>query len=289
MSAGTKLCYHPELDEAGRAAIRGCDVAFGNPQADWLADSPKLRWLQLESIGFGEYATLDWATLGTRLRVSNLKGFFAEPVAESILAGILSHYRGMDRLARLKESGEWIGDELRPTLKTLKGATVVLFGYGDINRRVDELLAPCGCAITRFRSDWTRAALEQALGNADVVICTVPHTAATSGLFDAALLARLKPHSLFVNFGRGSLVDEEALAEALDSGALGGAVIDVTRNEPLPTGHRFWRCRNMLLTQHTGGGTGDEIDRKIDVFLANLARYRRDEAPLGLIDFQRGY
>jgi phosphoglycerate dehydrogenase-like enzyme len=92
-----------------------------------------------------------------------------------------------------------------------------------------------------------------------------------------------------VNFGRGSLVDESALADALDSGAIGGAVIDVTQDEPLSPDHRFWRCRNMLLTQHTGGGSSDEVDRKIDLFIANLERFRAGEAPLSLVDFKRGY
>ena len=101
-SAGAELCYHPELDDKGRLAIRDCEVAFGNPPASWLADAPKLRWVQLESVGFGEYASLDWKTLGRTLRLSNLKGFFAEPVAQSILAGLLAHYRGIARLARLQ-------------------------------------------------------------------------------------------------------------------------------------------------------------------------------------------
>jgi len=284
-----QICYHPALDDAGRAAIRDCEVAFGNPPAEWLVDTPSLRWVQLESVGFGEYASLDWKSLGKRLRASNLKGFFDEPVAQSILAGILAHYRGMTRLAQLQAKEEWEGDALRPRLRTLGGDSVMLFGYGDINRRVEALLSPYHCSITRFRSDWAMPALEKALEAADIVICVAPHTAATRGLFDRELLAKLKRGALFVNFGRGSLVDEEALADALESGALGGAAIDVTQDEPLPASHRFWHCRNMLLTQHTGGGTGDEIDRKIDVFLANLGRYRRGEAPLGLVDFQREY
>lgn len=287
--AAAEIRYHPQPDDASRRAFRDCEIAFGNPPAEWLAQAPRLRWVQLESVGFGEYASLDWKTLGKTLRLTNLKGFFAEPVAQSILAGILSHYRGVGRLARLQARGEWLGDDLRPQLKTLSGAAVVLFGYGDINRRVEEFLAPFGCSITAFRSGWEISDLEQALGGADIVICSAPHTPATRGLFGAALLAKLKPGALFVNFGRGSLLDEEALASALDSGALGGAVIDVTREEPLPASHRFWRAPNLLLTQHTGGGTGDEIDRKIDVFLANLRSYRNGEALNGLVDFERGY
>jgi phosphoglycerate dehydrogenase-like enzyme len=283
-----EIHHHPEAANAP-AAFGHCEVVFGNPPSEWLSASPILRWVQLESVGFGEYGQLDWATLGKRLRVSNLAGFFAEPVAESILAGIFSHYRGIGTLSLLQERREWVGEALRPSLKLLKGADVVLFGAGAINGRVQELLQPFGCRITCFGRGFEHKALEASLREADIVICTVPHTPETKGLFDHRLIGLLKQGSLFVNFGRGSLIDESALADALDSGAIGGAVIDVTQDEPLPPDHRFWRCRNMLLTQHTGGGSSDEVDRKIDLFIANLERFRAGEAPLSLVDFKRGY
>ena len=117
----------------------------------------------------------------------------------------------------------------------------------------------------------------------------MPETDATIGLFNAARLGLLKAGALFVNFGRGSVVDEDALAAALNSRAIGGAVIDVTLREPLPGGHPFWTAPNTILTQHTGGGTADEIDRKIDVFAENLARYRDGEPLVGIVDIERGY
>ena len=282
------ILYHPDA-EAAPKVFAECEVAFGNPPASWLPSSTSLRWIQLESVGFGEYGDLDWEMLGRRLKISNLAGFFAEPVAESILAGVLSHYRGISTLARLQEHREWVGESLRPSLRVLKNANVVLFGAGAINGRVGELLAPFGCRVTRFGRGFEHRAFEAALREADIVVCTVPHTPQTKGLFDRRLLGLLKHGSLFVNFGRGSLIDEAALADALDLGALGGAVIDVTQDEPLPPEHRFWVCRNLLLTQHTGGGTGDEVDRKIDLFIANLERYRRGERPQNLVDFKRGY
>ncbi len=176
---------------------------------------------------------------------------------------------------------------LRPSLKTLNGAQVVLFGKGDINRRVVELLEPFNCKIKSFGRPWKLPELEGALKEADIVICTVPDNASTRGLFDRNLIGSIKKGGLFVNFGRGSLLDEDALANALESHHLAGAVIDVTMDEPLPRGHRFWTCPNMLLTQHTGGGTADEIDRKIDFFLANLNRLQRNEQLQGVVDFTK--
>lgn len=266
-----------------------CEVAFGNPPPAWLAESDALRWIQLESVGFGEYRGLDWPTLGRRVAMTNLAGFFAEPVAETALAGILALARGIDRLVRLQAAGDWLGDPLRAELRTLAGANVVLFGHGAINRRLADLLEPFGCSIAAFGRDWPEERLNNALSAADIVVSAVPETEATLGVFDAARLSLLKPAALFVNLGRGSVLDEDALATCLRDGRLGGAVIDVTVQEPLPPEHAFWACPNLILTQHSGGGTADEIDRKIDHFADNLARYRAGRPLAGIVDFEKGY
>ncbi len=262
-------------------AFTACEVTFGNPPPAWLPQSAALRWVQLESVGFGEYRGLDWPRLGRRITLTNLAGFFAEPVAETALAGILALARGIDRLVRLQAAKDWLGDPLRTDLRTLTGAHVVLFGFGAINRRLAELLKPFDCSIVPFGRDWTAERLDDALSAADIVVSTVPETDATLRVFDGARLSRLKPTALFVNLGRGSVVDEGALAARLEDGPLGGAVIDVTQDEPLPDEHPLWDCPNTILTQHTGGGTADEIDRKIEHFADNLARYRAGAPLLG--------
>jgi len=274
---------------ADELAFKRCEVAFGNPPPAWLPRSEVLRWVQLESVGFGEYRSLDWRTLGRRIIVTNLAGFFAEPVAETALAGILTHYRGLDRLVRLQSGRDWQGDPLRRSLKTLAGARVVLFGAGAINRRLAALLQPFDCAIESVGRDWMAERLDQTLSRADIVVSTVPETEATIEVFDARRLALLKATALFVNLGRGSVVAEQALAERLRDGRLGGALIDVTVAEPLPPDHPFWDCPKLILTQHTGGGTEDEVDRKIEVFADNLARYRVDRPLVGVVDFEKGY
>ena len=285
--AGEDVLHLPSRQAEG--AFGRCEIAFGNLPPDWLAASGALRWVQLESVGFGEYADLDWGNLGKRLTLTNLAGFFSEPVAESGLAGILALYRGIDRLVRLQQKADWQGDALRPSLRTLRGAKVVLFGFGAINRRLAELLAPFHCSVIPFGSDWAAEDLDAALAEADVVISSAPDTPTSRGVFGRGRLARLHRGAIFANFGRGSAVDEEALADALESGRLGGAVLDVTLSEPLPRDHRFWSCPNTIVTQHSGGGTADEIDRKIDFFAANLLRFRKGEALAGAVDFSRGY
>lgn len=276
-----------ELEETGD--LNGCEIAFGNPTPEALTEAEALRWVQLESVGFGEYADLDWSTLGQRLTLTNLAGFFADPVAETALAGLLALARGVDRLARLQSSRTWEGDPIRTRLRLLKGARVVMLGHGAINRRLAELLASFGCEVTALDSSATPADLDALLPTADILVATVPDTPATRGLLSAERLALLPSHAVLANLGRGSLLDEDALADALAEGRLAGAVLDVTQDEPLPPDHPFWTCPNVLLSQHSGGGTADELDRKIDTFLANLARYRAGQPLQGVVDMTRGY
>ena len=269
--------------------LEGCEIVFGNPDPKVLARAADTKWVQLESVGFGEYLGLDWSVPERPPTITNLAGFFADPVAETALAGILALGRGLDRLLRHQEQAAWVGDPIRAGLRLLRDANVVMLGNGAINQRLAELLAPFGCGITRFDSSATHWDIEQALPSADIFVAAVPDTPATRGLMNEHRLGLLPPHGVFVNLGRGSLVDEAALARALRTQRLGGAVLDVTKNEPLPGAHPLWTCPNTILTQHSGGGTADEMDRKIDHFLSNLARYRAGQPLTGTIDLGRGY
>lgn len=288
---GCRVYFHdePPEGESAREEFLRCEIAFGNPPPSWIETSRKIDWVQLGSVGFDEYIPLADSVAAGRLSFSNLAGFFAEPVAESCLAGILALLRGVDRFSVLQTKQSWKGEETRRGLRMLAGASVVLLGYGSINKRFEELIVPFGCTIERFRSGWAEPELGAALSAADVVACAVPDTPATRRLFDRRRLALLPKTVIIANFGRGTLFDEEALCDALAEGRIAGAVIDVTEEEPLPPGHPLWNSPNTILTQHSGGGSADEIDRKIDVFEANLARYRSGALPADLADFHRGY
>lgn len=276
-------------DHHSEECLAGCEIVFGNPPAKWLDRASSVRWVQLESVGFGEYTSMNWTDLQHRLTLTNLAGFFADPVAETTLAGLLAIARGIDRLVILKSTATWEGDPQRTRLTLLRGTHVVLVGFGSINRRLAELLTPFRCRITAIRRDTPINTLDAALKEADIVVCTAPDTSETRNLFDENRLSLLPTRAIFANLGRGTIVDETALANALTSGKLAGAVLDVTRMAPLPAEHRLWHCPNTLLTQHSGGGTADELERKIDVFVENLARYRRSEPLKNTVDFQRGY
>jgi glyoxylate/hydroxypyruvate reductase len=174
----TVLHVHPDFDQGGhcRSIFDTCEIVFGNPPVRWITENAALRWVQLDSVGFGEYTGLNWDQLGQRLQITNLAGFFAEPVAESILAGILASYRGIDRLIALRRRREWQGDVLRTALKTLVGANVVLFRFGAVNRRLAQILSPFGCRVQPFRREWNGFELDLTLKGADIVVCTAPDT-----------------------------------------------------------------------------------------------------------------
>jgi glyoxylate/hydroxypyruvate reductase A len=283
-----------ELRLADREVLLRSEVAFGSCPPDLLGPAADLRWLQLDSVGCDQYRQLDWATLGGRLTVTNLRGFFAVPVAETGVAGVLALLRGLGGLAELRRPRAWRPVGLRSQLRTLSGSRALIAGYGAIGRALAERLAPFGCAVETFGSPssgagiCTLAGLDERLPHADIVFLALPETASTAGLFGPARLGLLKKDAIVVNVGRGGLLDEDELARRLGHGLLAGAVLDVTRDEPLPVGSPLWSAPNIL-TQHTAGGSGAEIEGKARVFLANLARYRSGLPLASVVDWTKGY
>jgi glyoxylate/hydroxypyruvate reductase A len=284
-----------ELTPADREVVLRSDVAFGSCPPGLLGPAAGLRWLQLDSVGCDQYRQLDWATLGRRLTVTNLRGFFAVPVAESGIAGVLALMRGLDRLAGLRQQRTWRPVWLRSQLRTLSGSRALLAGYGAIGHALAERLTAFGCQVETFGSPpsgaglTTLAELDDRLPHADVVFIALPETASTAGMFGPARLGLLRQDAIVVNLGRGGLLDEADLARRLAQGSLAGAVLDVTVSEPLPPGSPLWSVPNLILTQHTGGGSAAEIGGKAQVFLANLARYRAGAPLASVVDWAKGY
>jgi glyoxylate/hydroxypyruvate reductase A len=283
----------PSLQD--KEAFLKAEIAFGSCPPEWLPLTRDLRWMQFDSVGFGEYTHVDWDELGTRLTCTNLRGFFAMPVAETVLGGILTLYRGIDKLLKLKASRSWKKLELRPQLLHLTEAKVIILGYGATGKKVHSLLGPFGCTVIPVgKSEQPPDVkgvneLDRFLPLADIIVAALPDTPETRGLFGEQRFMLVKKGTIFVNVGRGSLVDEAALVNALCSGHLGGAVIDVTREEPLRPNHPLWEAPNTVFTQHTAGGSFDELDRKLGFFEQNLRRYRRGKALENVIDWKRGY
>lgn len=268
------------------------EIIFGNPKpAQKLLQATKLKWIQLASTGFEIYTGIKIPALAT-----NLKDFYAVPCAETMIAGIMSLYRRMDQFTMLKEKEEWIGVPIRESLRTLTGKKIIILGAGSIGRQVEKMLTGFNCTILFYARTSPRAILhtpqqlEAALPDADIIIGCLPGTPDTKGLFTTRMISKMKRDAIFCNVGRGNLLEEEGvLVEALMNKNIGGAVLDVTMKEPLPSDHPLWKCPRTIISQHTGGGDEAEKEGMIAFFLKNLEAFKNGNPLENRIVLERGY
>jgi phosphoglycerate dehydrogenase-like enzyme len=277
--------------EATPAELSQADVAFGQPPVSEARDSQTLRWVQLSSAGYGSYDRPDvreaFARRGAALTKSSF--VYANPCAEHVLSFMLAWARQLPAAIREQHGARgWPQERLRQRSVWLTGQRVIFFGFGSIGARLAELLAPFSSALTGVRRSvsgrepittlsFDDPRLPEQLGAADHVVNLLPGTPATTSYFGAARFAAFKRGAIFYNVGRGTTVDQPALLEALSSGQLGAALLDVTDPEPLPPTHPLWRAPNCLITPHSAGGHHDEGDRLVEHFVANFARFARGE------------
>jgi phosphoglycerate dehydrogenase-like enzyme len=274
--------------------LADADVAFGQPDPAQLLATPRLRWVHLSSAGWNPYDRADvraaLAAQGTRLTKSSL--VYDEPCAEHAFAFLLAHARRLpEAFANAFGPRAWPQHELRARARLLAGQAIALVGFGSIAQRLAELLAPFGARVTGVRRRvagdepvptfaWGTPEADRAIAQADYVVNLLPGGVGTVRAFDAARVAALKPGAVFVNIGRGSTVDQDALAAALAAGRLAAAYLDVTEPEPLPPEHPLWSTPNCVVTPHMAGGDVAEGERLVEHFLENLARFTSGRALL---------
>lgn len=266
-----------------------CEIVFGNIPSNWVKQSSKIKWLQLESTGFGEYSNVKKNFLDKGVIITNLKSFFACQVAQTTMAGIFSFYRGLDAFTLLKNEKKWIGDTMRAKLEILNNKNVLFFGKGSINKEISKYLKVFNCQYSFIDSNSKKNFLIKKLKKAEIVICALPGTAKTKMLFNKKMISSLSKKTILVNVGRGNLIDEKYLIKKLKNNFLKGAILDVTAEEPLRKNNPLWSCPNLILTQHTGGGYKDEMVDKINFFLDNLQKYLKKSKVLNKINPSKGY
>ena len=266
-----------------------CEIVFGNIPPDWIKQSSKIRWLQLESTGFAEYSNVKKNFLNKDVIITNLKSFFAHQVAQSVMAGIFSFYRGLDSFALLKKKKKWIGDPIRAKLEILNDKNILFFGKGSINQEIAKYIKVFNCKYSFIDSNSKKSFAIQKVKKAEIVICALPGTAKTKMLFNKKMINSLSNQTILINVGRGNLINEKYLIKKLKNNDLKGAVLDVTAEEPLRKNNPLWSCPNLILTQHTGGGYKDEIIDKVNFFLNNFQRYKKKSKVLNKINPMKGY
>jgi phosphoglycerate dehydrogenase-like enzyme len=277
---------------AGQAdpALVGADIAFGQPDPAQCLALPKLRWVEVTTAGYTRYDTPEFQeTFRARGSIfSNVSQVFADPCAQHVLAMMLALGRQLlpshqDQLG----DHSWQYSKRRYDSRLLTGQTVVMLGFGAIGRRLAELLAPFGMNLIAVRRQ-TRSergvriipeeGISTALEQADHVVNILPDNASTVNYVNARRLGCIKPGARFYNVGRGTTVDQGALREALCSGRLAGAYLDVFAVEPLPVSDPLWTAPNCWITPHTAGGRSDQDEAIVKHFLANLAAFERGAA-----------
>ena len=268
------------------------DILLGDPTRvkAALPHLPRLVWAQLTWAGVEPM--LDPA-LRRDYVLTNVRGVFGPLMSEYVFGYLLAHERKI--LARYQAQGEGRWDATLPG--TLQGKTMGLVGVGSIGAHLAATARHFGMHVrgyTRSSRDcghvhrYFHGADKAAFAaGVDYLVAVVPNTQGTRRIVDAEMLGALAPHAVVVNAGRGDTVDETALIDALTSGRLAAAVLDVFPEEPLPPAHPFWRTPNTFITSHTSAPSfpGDIVG----VFVENYRRFHGGQALLHRVDFERGY
>jgi phosphoglycerate dehydrogenase-like enzyme len=280
----------PEGERRWRALLDRAEVLFGIPGdsaaalAEVVGDLSRLRWVHATSAGAGEQvrqAALPADAL-ERVTVTTSSGVHAVPLAEFAVLGLLAVAKELPRLLDDQRAKAW--PEVRRPLRELHGQTLFLVGLGEIGREVARLGKALGMRTVGFRRTegppptWVDEVhgpgrLAELAGRADGVVVSLPLTDQTAGLVDRATIDRLPPDCIFVNVGRGGVVDEPALVEALRERRIAGAVLDVFAAEPLPADSPLWTLPNVLVTPHAAALSARENERIVELFVENLGRY----------------
>ncbi|HEX3549098.1 MAG TPA: D-2-hydroxyacid dehydrogenase, partial [Candidatus Elarobacter sp.] len=231
--------------------------------------TPRLRWIQLPTMG---YDPVELHGVPPGITVTCAGDAYAPTVAEHAVAMLLALLRHIPEAVRNGTSGRWDQSNAR-TIGTLHGATVAVVGFGNIGREVAVRLRGFGARVIGVTRSGhadpladeaaSRAHLYEVLERSDAVVLAVPLNGATRHIIDARALAAMPPHAVLINVARGGVVDHAALRDALASGALGGAGLDVTEPEPLPPHDPLWTLPNVLVTPHVAGYGGEVAPRRI--------------------------
>jgi phosphoglycerate dehydrogenase-like enzyme len=280
-------------EAAARAA--SFDLAFGEPALlrQVMPALTAVRWVQ--STWAGVEPLLDPA-LRRDYILTNARGVFGAQMSEYVFAYLLARERKIFEKQASQAAGRW---DPSPATRPC-GKQLGLLGVGTIGAALARTAKHFGMRVKGY----TRASEDSAdvdeyfhgpladVGAAfaselDYLVCVMPDTAATHHLVNEALLRALPPRAVFINPGRGGVVDESALATALQDGRIAGAVLDVFETEPLPSDHVFWRMPNVVITSHTAAlSVPSDI---APLFIDNYRRLRRGEPLQYRVDFERGY
>ena len=290
------LLVHPQNSEEALREIVDTDVVLGGFNRSLFENAKQLKWVQVLSAGvdgllFPEFVKSD-------VILTSAKGFVGPHLADQTWALLLGLLRGVGRSVRERTWDNRMS--IRLATWELSEQTLGIVGLGgtgiDVARRAQGFdmrviaVDPEAVEAPSFVHEvWKMDRFHELLAESDVVAICAPLTPETHGMFDDAAFEQMKSHALLINVTRGKIVDGLALIRALTSGSIGGAGLDVTPEEPLPTDSPLWDMPNVIITPHVAGGSPIRLDRSVGLFCDNLERLLVGKPLLSVIDKEKGY
>lgn len=255
-----------------------------------------LRWVH--SLSAGVEAVLSPEMISSDIPLTNARGVFKESLAEFAIAAILFFAKDLRRMLRNQVAGRWEQFDV----DMLEGATLGVVGYGEIGRATAKLAHAFGMKVLAVRRRASLSEKDPLLDGAygpdqlgemmaasDYVLVAAPNTPETNGMVNAAAIARMKPSAVILNVGRGPVIVESALIEALLSKRIRGAALDVFEQEPLPPGHPFYQMENVLLSPHCADHTVGWLEKAMRKFVENYKLFEAGQPLANVVDKKAGY
>lgn len=283
--------------EATEEMISGAEIIIGNVPAGKIRASERLELLQLNSAGADHYIKPE--VLSDRTILTNATGAYSKAVAEHMFAMMFMLQKKLHLYRDAQAQTEWtdMGE-----VSSITDATVVVVGLGDIGlhfARMAHALGAYTIGVKRREGKcpegvdelYTTDRLDEVLARADVLASFLPGTSATYHIYTKERFARMKPQAIFLNGGRGNAVDTDVLCEALQSGQIAAAGVDVTEPEPLPKDSPLWKQENAMITPHISGQyhLPETFERIVDIAAYNLEAYLGGKELKNIVDFSTGY
>ncbi len=293
----------PEQEAEWRRLLARAEILFDFDRVnarELPSLAPRLQWIQATSAGIGEYVRrMGYAESMPRTVVTTASGVHARPLAEFCFMVMFAFHKGLLRTLRNQRRGHWE----RFAGADLEGQTLVIVGVGRVGVEVARLGKAFGMRVVGVKRStlgidpaelhldalFAPGELHRALAEAENLVLIAPHTPETEHMIGAIELALLPAGAVFINIGRGALVDEDALIDSLRSGALLGAGLDVFREEPLSADSPLWEMDNVIVSPHSASTSVRENARITDLFCRNLRRFLGGQPLLNRLDTVLGY
>jgi phosphoglycerate dehydrogenase-like enzyme len=281
--------YLPNRDGLADA-LADVDVYMGWINREAFLAAKQIKWIQSPSSGANYYVAIP-ELVASDVLLTSAVGTHSQCLADSVFAMLLAFTRGIRAFVLRQERHDWSLSELRGTLCELTQQTIGLIGFGSVGRATASRAVAFGMRILAVdaypgvKPDYVESltgleGLPNLLAESDAVVVSVPYTPDTDGMIGPEQIAQMKDGAYLIGISRGKIIDEDALVEALQSGRLAGAALDVFAQEPLPKDSPLWDIPNLLITPHAAGGTQFEGQHVMSIFKENLRKFLANDLPL---------